>query len=39
MRKLPLAGLGVFDLLLLAATVLGVYQGHLKDFWADHYTK
>jgi len=39
MRKLPLVGLGVFDLLFLAATVLGVYQGHLKDFWADHYTK
>ena len=31
--------LGVFDLLLLVATVVGVYQGHLKDFWRDHYTE
>ena len=31
--------LGLFDLLLLVATVVGVYQGHLQDFWRDHYTE
>ena len=37
--RLPLVGLGLFDVLLLVATVVGVYQGHLADFWRDHYTE
>ncbi|KAM3569720.1 hypothetical protein VYU27_008183 [Nannochloropsis oceanica] len=38
-KRLPLVGLGLFDVLLLVATVVGVYQGHLADFWRDHYTE